>query len=166
MTSYLVYSTVALKWNRKIQCGNSCRRISFSERRSHTFFSAVHPCLLATIFGQKFSSARNQILFSDQYSVASNHFFSTYYTVFLKLRYRNIVAENLVIWLTAHFRLTFPAVTWKILFDHFQCPCDAMDTFQGKVPTVFFGGEAVLVFEIIYLFFDLQVIFYGQMISI
>jgi len=41
-----------------------------------------------------------------------------------------------------------------------------MDTFQGKVPTVFFGGEAVLVFEIIYLFFDLQVIFYGQMISI
>jgi len=22
MTSYLVYSTVALKWNRKIQCGN------------------------------------------------------------------------------------------------------------------------------------------------
>jgi len=28
MTSYLVYSTVALKWHRKIQCGNSCRRIS------------------------------------------------------------------------------------------------------------------------------------------
>jgi len=29
MTSYLVYSTVALKWNRKIQSGNTCRRISF-----------------------------------------------------------------------------------------------------------------------------------------
>jgi len=28
MTSYLVYSTVALKWNRKIQWGNFCRRIS------------------------------------------------------------------------------------------------------------------------------------------
>jgi len=30
MTSYLVYSTAALKWHRKIQCGNSCRRISRS----------------------------------------------------------------------------------------------------------------------------------------
>jgi len=43
MTSYLVYSTVALKWNRKIQCGNSCRRFSLVlclvwERRSHTSF--------------------------------------------------------------------------------------------------------------------------------
>jgi len=27
MTSYLAYSTVALNWNRKIQCGNSCRGI-------------------------------------------------------------------------------------------------------------------------------------------
>jgi len=40
MTSYLVYSTAALKWHRKIQCGNSCRRISpplclVWERRSH-----------------------------------------------------------------------------------------------------------------------------------
>jgi len=23
-----MYSTVALKWNRKIKCGNSCKRIS------------------------------------------------------------------------------------------------------------------------------------------
>jgi len=28
----------------------------------HTSFLAVHPCLPATIFGQKFSSARNQML--------------------------------------------------------------------------------------------------------
>jgi len=66
MTSYLLYSTVALKWNRKIQCGNSCRRISllYIWCRSgipHLFFSKTP--LPATIFGQKFSSARNQILF-------------------------------------------------------------------------------------------------------
>jgi len=29
MTSCLVYSTVARKWNRKIQCKDSCRWISF-----------------------------------------------------------------------------------------------------------------------------------------
>jgi len=29
MTSYPMYSTVALKWNREIQCGNSCRRNGF-----------------------------------------------------------------------------------------------------------------------------------------
>jgi len=58
MPRYLVYSTAALKWSRKIQCGNCRRRISLLclvwERRS--FVSAMHPCLPATIFGQKFSS--------------------------------------------------------------------------------------------------------------
>jgi len=69
MTSYLVYSTVvALTWNRKIQCGNLCSRISLPscfvwEQRSHTSFLAKHPSLPATIFGQKFSSASNQMLF-------------------------------------------------------------------------------------------------------
>jgi len=61
-----MYSTVALKWNRKIQCGNSCRRISFPlylawERHSTPLFEQ-QPCLAATIFGQKFSSAQNQML--------------------------------------------------------------------------------------------------------
>ena len=59
-----MYSTVALKWNRKIQCGNSCRRINLPlclvwERRSHTSFLAIHPCLPATSFGQK--SAQHEI---------------------------------------------------------------------------------------------------------
>jgi len=68
MTSYLVYSTVTLKWNRKIQCGNSCRRISLPlclvwERRSHTSFFSNTSCLPAKIFGQKLGSAWNQMLF-------------------------------------------------------------------------------------------------------
>jgi len=36
-----------------------------------------------------------------------------------------------------------------------------------RIPSVFWGGVKVVpIFEIIYLFFDLQVIFYGQMSSI
>jgi len=50
------------------------------------------PCLLATIFGQKFSSARNQMLFIDRYSAVSNNLLSTCCIVFLKMRYRDIVA--------------------------------------------------------------------------
>jgi len=44
-----VYSTIALKWNRKIQCGNSCRRIGFplyfccGNGLPHLFL-AIHPC--------------------------------------------------------------------------------------------------------------------------
>jgi len=44
MTSYFVYSTVALKWNRKIECGNSCRWISLNHYcRSHTSFFSNTP---------------------------------------------------------------------------------------------------------------------------
>jgi len=59
ITNYLVYSTVALQWNRKIQWGNSCRRIlTLFELFGAVFhfiwcgngvltplFSALHPCL-------------------------------------------------------------------------------------------------------------------------
>jgi len=46
------------------------------------------------------------------------------------------------IWSLAHCKLHFPAVTWKILSDHFQGPCDAINTFQDKLPALlssFFG---------------------------
>jgi len=59
---------------------------------SHLFFLAIRPCLPAAIFRQKFSSARNQMLFIDQDSAVFNKFFSTYRAVFLKLRYRHMVA--------------------------------------------------------------------------
>jgi len=58
------------------------------------------------------------MLLIDQYSAASNNLFLTCCTVFLKLRYRDIIAfrtKNLMDefghCLTANF--TFPAVTWK-----------------------------------------------------
>jgi len=82
MTSYLVYSTVALSADRKIHCGNSCRRISFSlclvwERRSHTsIFSNAYLCLTGTIFGQKLST--NQMLFYRP-------FLSTFLSILLSL---------------------------------------------------------------------------------
>ena len=84
-------------------------------------------------------------------------------------------------WLTANF--TFLLWRGKILSDHFQCPCDVINNFQDKLPALLSsfleclslrvpqaflwrGGKVMLVFEIIYLFSDLQVIFYGQMTSI
>jgi len=67
MTGYLVHSTVALEWNRKIKCRNSCRGISFLlclvwERHSTPLFSNA-PLLASNNFWTKFSSARNQMSF-------------------------------------------------------------------------------------------------------
>jgi len=39
----------------------------------------------------------------------------------------NLVLDSLQTW-------RFPLWHGKILSDHFQCPCDAINTFQGKVP--------------------------------
>jgi len=91
--------------------------------------------------------------------------------------------ENLVIDLGLLQTSRFSLRPGKILSNNFQCPCDSTNTFQVKrkhncfrvflvclslrVPQAFlWGGKVMLVLEIIYLFFDLQVIFYGQMISI
>jgi len=73
MTIYLVYSTVALSETGRsivevlvgesiflyVWCGNGVPT---------PLFLAIHSCLPATIFGQKFRSARNQMLFIDLYS--------------------------------------------------------------------------------------------------
>ena len=67
MTSYLVYSTVALQWNRKIQWGSSCRWMLnlfdlfdsvfpfFMGTAYHTSFFSTTPLLLTTFL----SSYRN-----------------------------------------------------------------------------------------------------------
>jgi len=58
MTSYLVYSTEALKWNRKIQCGNSCGRIRLPlclvwKHLSHISFLSNTPLLASNNFWTK-----------------------------------------------------------------------------------------------------------------
>jgi len=85
--------------------------------------------------------------------------------------YENLVMDSLQ---TSRF---------QILSDQYKCPCDAINTFQSaniiiafeffgmlvstRTPSVFLGrGKVVLAFEKIYLSFDIQVIFYGQMTSI
>ena len=88
MTSYLVYSTVALKWNRKIHCGNSCRRINLPlclvwERRSLP---------ASNNFWTKVQLSTKSDAFIDQYSAVSNNLLSTCCIVFLKMRYHDIVA--------------------------------------------------------------------------
>jgi len=194
MTTYLVYSTAAPKWNRKLRCGNYCRRINLPlclvwERHSHTYFWAIYSCLPATIFGQKFSSARNQMLFINQYSAVSNNLFSTCCTVFLKLRYRDIVAFRTKNWMdeilvidslqTSRFALwrgkdivwlfSMPLRCNKHLPGQSASIIIAFEIFgmfaSLRNPSIFLrGGKVVLVFEIIYLFLPSRY-FYGQMTS-
>jgi len=145
MTNYLVYSTVAGKLNKKIRCGNSCRRINLPlclvwERRSHTSFFSNTFLPGSNNFWTNFSSARNQMLFINQYSAVSKNLFLTCCSVFLKLRYRDIVAFRTKNWMDENLIIDslqtsrFPLWRRKILSDHFQWPCDAINTLQGKVP--------------------------------
>ena len=83
-----------------------------------------------------------------------------------RVSYKKLNGWEFGLCLTANF----PAVTWKILSDYFQCPCDAMNNFQNKLPALlssfmvclslrvpqafYGGGKIMLVFEIIFLFFD------------
>ena len=94
-------------------------------------FLAIHPARQQQFF---FSSPRNQTFFIDQCSPVSNNFFSTYCTVFLIVAFRtkNWMDEKLIIDSLQTSR--FPLWRGKILSDHFQCPCDAINTFQGNVP--------------------------------
>ena len=143
MTTYHVYSTVALKWNRKIQCGNSCRRISLPlclvlERCSHTphlFFSNT-PLPASNNFWTKVQlSTKSDAFLSTNILLSLFIFFNLgYCTVFLKLCYHDIVTfgkkwmyENLVI-------DSLKTSRFQVLSDHFQCPCDVINTFQGTVP--------------------------------
>ena len=73
-------STVALKWNRKIRCGNSCRRINLPlclvwERRSHTSFFSNTSLPASHNFLTNVSSARNEMFFIDRCCAVSNNFF-------------------------------------------------------------------------------------------
>jgi len=68
MTGYLVHSTVALEWNGKIQCRNSCRGISFLlclvwERHSTPLFSNA-PLLASNNFWTKVQlSTKSDVFF-------------------------------------------------------------------------------------------------------
>ena len=152
------------------------------ERRCHTSFLARHSCLPATIFGQKFSSARNQLLFVNQYSAVFNNLFSTCCSVFLKLRYRDIVAFRTKNWMDENMVIDslqtsrFPLWRGKNIVWSFSIPlwCNkhlpaqnasiiiAFEFFGMFVSTrrltqaFFGGGKVVLVFEIRDLFFDFQ----------
>ena len=178
MTSYLVYSTVALKWNKKIQRGNSYRRICLPlclvwERRSHTSFFIKTPLPASNNFLSKVQLSKKSEAFLSANILLSLIIFSTYCTVFLKLRYHDIVAFRTKIecrlwefghWLTASF--TSPNIVWSFLMPLWcnkHLPGQSANIlivfeFWGMfvstgTPSVICGrGKVVLVFEIIYLF--------------
>jgi len=143
MKSYLVYSTVALKWNRKIQCGNSCRQISLPLclvwehwNTVPTPLLAIHPCLPATTFRQLFSSARNQVLFYRPTVCCHWYFFSNYSISKIALPRYTVVAFRTTNWMDEQNLVIDSLQTsrFQTLSDHFRCPYDAINTFQGKVP--------------------------------
>jgi len=90
----------------------------------------------------KQSSAQHEIrcILSTSILAVSNDLFSACCVVFLKLRYRDIVAFHtkiawMRIWSLTHSKLYVSRCdVVKILSDYFQYPCDAINTFQGKVP--------------------------------
>ena len=88
--------------------------------------------LPATIFGQSSAQYDNWWFFIDLDSAASNKIFSTFCTVFLKLRYRDIVTFRTKNWMDNQEKLlidslqttnfTFSAVTWKNIVWSFSVP--------------------------------------------
>ena len=133
MTSYLVYSTVALKWSRKFQCGNSCRRINLllcfvRERRYPTSCFSNTPLSASNNFWTKVElSTKSDAFLLTNILLSLLAFFSIYCTVFLKLRYRDIVAFRTKNWIYETLVIdSQQTLRFEILSDHF--------TFQGKVP--------------------------------
>ena len=137
------------------------------------------PCLLARCFRRTSAQHEVKCLLSSNillFLLIGFHL-KVQCIIFLKLRYRDIVAFRTKKlngwefghWLTANF--TFPAVTWKNIVSSFSMPlwCNkhipgqsasmtiAFEFFgmfvSTRTPSVCFGeGKVVLVFEIIYLF--------------
>jgi len=98
------------------------------------------------------------MLLVDPYSAVSNNIFPPYCmpTVFLQVRYRDMVAfrtkncvaeQEIKSWSLTRCKLqTSQILLWRVgttLSDHFQCPCNPINTFQGEVPAFidssFFG---------------------------
>ena len=178
MTSYLVYSTVALEWNRKIQCRNSCRRMSFPlylvwERHSTPLFQQCTPACEQQFLDKSSTQHGIRCIFIDQYFAVSVNFFSTYCTVILKLRYRDIVSFRtkkiawVKIWSLINCKFHVSRCDVENIVWSFSMPLWCNKHLPGQGPNIiiafeFFGmfvststpnvfgggGKVVLVFEI------------------
>ena len=110
----------------------------------HLFFLVVHPCLPATILDKCSAQQEIRRFFIDQHFAVSNNFFSTYGTVFLKLRYRDTVAFCTKNWM--HEKLVTDSLQtsrFQIFSDHFQCPYDALCNkhLPGHSPSIIIAFE-------------------------
>jgi len=135
--------------------------------------------LPATIFGQKFSSARNQMLFLSIHVLLSliNLFNLLYRTAKIAWRRHTVVTFRTKNWMDEQkvvvdslqtMNFIFPAVTWKNIVSSFPCRGNVINTLQCKLllrvwkfvstrtPSVFLERESCACFRINYLFFDLQ----------
>ena len=126
MLSRLVYNTLALKWNRKMQCGNYCRWFSLPlclvwERRSHPSFLAIHPCLPAEFWTKVQLSTKSDAFLSTNVLLSLIIFFNLLYSISnSRVSYKKLNGWEFGHWLIANF--TFPAVTWKNIVWYFSMP--------------------------------------------
>ena len=146
MTIYLVYSTVALS-----ETGRSTVEVLVGESIFLYVWCGNGVPNIWTI-GQKFFLDKSSDFWTKvPLSTKSDAFyrpvflmcliiFSTCCTVYLKLRYRDIVAFRTKNWMAENLVIDslqtsrFPPWGGKTLSDHFQCPSDAAKTYKGKVP--------------------------------
>jgi len=85
-------------------------------------------------------STKSDAFYRPIKSAVSNNIFSTYFTEFLKLHYRDIVGfrtkiERMRSWSLTHCKLHVSRCdVEKYCLIIFKCPCDTINTFLGKVP--------------------------------
>jgi len=157
-------------------------------RRSHTSFFSNAPLPASNNFWTKVQLTRKSFV-STNILLSLIIFFNLLYNISKislppcsRFSYKELNGWEFGRWLTANF--TSLAVTWKNIVRSFSMPLWSNKHLPGqsasiiiafeffgmfvstRTPSIFLvGGKVVLVFEIIYLFIDLQVIFYGQMTS-
>jgi len=176
MTSYREQSTVVLKWNRKILCGNSCRRISLplclaGTAFPHLFLSNT-PLPASNNFKTKVQLRPKLDAFSSTIILLSpTIFFNLPYSIFKialprysRISYKKLNVWEFGHWLTANF--TLPNIVWSFsmplgCYKHLpRQSASIIIAFEffgmfvsTRTPSVFLEGVKVVpIFEIIYLF--------------
>ena len=146
MTSYLVYSTVAQKWNRKIQCENSCRWISLPlylvwERRSRTSFFGKTPLPASNNIWTKVQlSTKPDAVISTIILLSLIFFFNLHYNICNgRVSCKKLNGWEFGHWLTANF--TFPAVTWKNIVWSFSTPLWCNKHLPGQSSSIIIAFE-------------------------
>jgi len=154
MTNYLVYSIVALKWNRKIQCeilvGESVLLYVWCgtwKRCSHTSFFSNTSLPASNNFSTKSQfSTKSDAFLSTNILLSLIIFFNILYSIskIALSRYRRVSYKKLNGWELGHWLITyitFPAVTWKNIVWSISMPLRYNEHLPGKSASIIIAFE-------------------------